>query len=249
MMHAAATRFQHWRKRLQEAVSPLLPGVCTLCGNHGRDAVCETCRTLYLKREMRRCRCCAIALADETSGQCGDCLKSPPAFDATIAVTDYMPPLDEIVLALKFKAQLALAPVISDLLLDATLCRTEDELPQLLCAVPLSAARLEERGFNQALEIARPLSKAIGVPLETRLLLRVRETSAQSLLSPEERRRNVRGAFTVSASLFGRIHDRHVGVVDDVMTTGETLNEVAATLKRFGARRVTNFIFARTPPK
>ncbi|MDF3036844.1 MAG: ComF family protein, partial [Paucimonas sp.] len=230
-------------------VSPMLPGVCALCGNCGRGAVCETCRMLYLKLEVRRCRCCAIAMADETAMQCGGCLKSPPAFDTTIAVTDYAPPLDEIVLALKFKAQLALAPVVSNLLLDATLCRAEDELPQLLCAVPLSAARLAERGFNQALEIAKPLSNAIGVPLEARLLLRVRETGAQSLLSPDERRRNVRGAFAVSPSLFGRIHDRHVGVVDDVMTTGETLNEVAATLKRFGARRVTNFIFARTPPK
>jgi len=129
---------------------------------------------------------------------------------------------------------------------DALLHTQEAALPDLLVPVPLGEARLTQRGFNQALEIARPLSPALGIPLESRACVRLRDTDAQSTLHPEQRRKNMRGAFSVAPAYVGKLDGLHVGVVDDVMTTGETLNELAATLKRFGAARVTNFVFART---
>jgi len=178
---------------------------------------------------------------------CGQCLRQPPSFDATVAACDYAAPHDRIALGLKFGGRLAFAPVMAAVMRDAMLRHDRAALPELLATVPLGQGRLADRGFNQALEIARPLSRMLGIALHAQLLLRQRETRAQSLLHPDERQKNVRGAFTVPASSIDLIRGRHVGIVDDIMTTGDTLNEVAATLKRFGAARVTNFVFARTP--
>jgi predicted amidophosphoribosyltransferase len=132
------------------------------------------------------------------------------------------------------------------MLRDAVLARPGLPLPDLLCPVPLGASRLVERGFNQALEIAKPLAGALGVALEPRLAVRQLETRAQSGVSPSERAENIRGAFGVEDP--DLVAGRHVGLVDDVMTSGHTLEELAATFKRFGAARVTNLVFARTPP-
>ncbi|MDQ9169037.1 ComF family protein [Oxalobacteraceae bacterium R-40] len=176
---------------------------------------------------------------------CGACLHRSPSFDATVAAVDYAPPTDQLVLALKFGAQLAFAKLFGEMV-HAAIRQTQIEMPQVLIAVPLGPKRLAERGFNQALEIAKPLARKLRIPLDKRLVLRTRETAAQALLPPEERRQNIRRAFTLSGQSIDRLKGLHVGVVDDVMTTGETLNELAATLKRFGARRVTNLVFART---
>ena len=185
--------------------------------------------------------------ADERHLQiCGVCLTNPPAYDATVAAVDYTAPLDHLALQLKFSARLPLAPWFAEMLRDAVLARSGLPLPDLLCPVPLGATRLVERGFNQALEIARPLAAVLGVPLHPTLAVRQRETRAQSGVSPHERAENIRGAFGVEDP--DLIAGRHVGLVDDVMTSGHTLDELAATFKRFGAARVTNLVFARTPP-
>jgi ComF family protein len=170
---------------------------------------------------------------------CGACLAHAPAFDATVAACDYDAPLDGLVMQLKFGARLALAPWMARLLHDAV--RGAPAPP-----VPLGPRRLVERGFNQALEVARPLAALLGADLAPRLVRRVLETTAQSGVAPGERRDNVRGAFAVMDATL--VQGRHVGVVDDVMTSGHTLDELAATLKRAGALRVTNLVFARTPP-
>jgi ComF family protein len=186
------------------------------------------------------------AAGDADPPRCGACLDQPPAYDATFAAVDYAAPLDQLVIGLKFGSRLALAPLFAGLMRDALLHAPQVPLPDLLIPVPLGGERLARRGFNQALEIARPLSRALGIDLQARAALRLRETDAQSTLHPEQRRKNMRGAFSVAPAFVGKLHGLHVGVVDDVMTTGETLNELAATLKRFGAARVTNLVFART---
>ena len=177
---------------------------------------------------------------------CGTCLSHPPAYDATIAAVDYAIPLDQLVLQLKFGARLALAPWCARQIRDAVLARPGLPLPDLLCPVPLGPGRLAGRGFNQALEIARPLAALLGVACHPTLAQRTTETAAQSGVAPDARARNVHGAFAVADP--ERIEGRHVGLVDDVMTSGHTLGELAAVCKRFGAARVTNFVFARTPP-
>ncbi len=188
----------------------------------------------------------------EDSGRCGVCLHYPPAYDATITAVDYAAPVEQLVLRLKFGARLALAPLLAELLRDAVLRSGRMPrplpLPELLCPVPLGAARLRQRGFNQSLEIARPLARMLGMPVMPRLLVRLRDTPPQSRLSPDARRLNLRDAFMLQPSLHAAVRGRHVGVVDDVMTTGETLGEIASLLQRFGAARVTNLVFARTLP-
>lgn len=244
MLHRLREPFRRALHRLPA----LLPSTCALCGMDDIAALCAGCRGQYFAPQKNRCRACAVPLTAPGDTVCGGCLSRPPAFDATIAACDYAVPLDEIVLSLKFGHQLALAPMMADVLIDAAMLRRDHPMPTLLTAVPLGPKRLAERGFNQALEIARPLSRRLGVPLLPQLLARQRETGAQALLHPDERHKNVRSAFIPAAASADRLAGAHVGVVDDVMTTGETLSEIAATLKRFGASRVTNYVFARTLP-
>lgn len=192
---------------------------------------------------------CAVPLPENSpASTCGACLKHPPAFDATIVAADYVPPIDQLVLALKFGGRLELAPLLAGLLHDAVQRKSKMKLPSLLIAVPLGPQRLTERGFNQALEIAKPLSRLLGVGYDISLVMRQRDTHAQTLLHPDERHRNMRDAFLVPADAIDRVRGQHIGVIDDVMTTGETLSALATTLKRFGATQVTNLVFARTVP-
>lgn len=242
------SRIHHWSHLLRSRMRSLLPSCCALCGAAAADALCGDCLRQHGPRQQRRCVQCALLLtgAESDTAVCGACLKNPPAFDATIVAVDYAAPLDQLVLALKFGSRLALAALFADMLRDAMLQQRDCALPTLLTAVPLSRQRLIERGFNQALEIARPLSRTLGITLLPQLACRLRDTRAQAMLHPQQRRQNIRRAFVVPADAIDRIRGQHVGVTDDVMTTGETLNELAATLKRFGAARVTNLVFART---
>jgi ComF family protein len=244
-------RLHHWSRRLQARLPGIIPSSCALCGMAGRQALCSGCHHQFFSQQVHRCARCATPLVDTSTETCGECLKQPPAFDATIVAADYAPPIDQLVLALKFGGRLALAPLFAHMLRDATLhTRTQHTmLPTCLTVVPLGSQRLIERGFNQALEIAKPLSRALGVKLSPQLAVRLRDTHAQAMLHPDERHQNIRNAFVVSHHAIDSIKGQHIGVVDDVMTTGETLNELAATLKRFGATRVTNFVFARTLPR
>jgi ComF family protein len=241
---------------LARIVRAALPASCALCGRDASDGLCTACAARYFGHAPARCRQCGLAVMNGTTtadARCGACLTHPPSFDATIVATEYAAPADQLVLSLKFGAQLAMAPLLARLLRDSVL-RADREmqahgLPELITAVPLGAARLASRGFNQALEIARPLSRALGVPLMPRLMLRLRDTVPQSSLSPVQRKHNVAHAFTLTPAGMDAVRGQHVGMVDDVMTTGDTLTEVAATLKRFGAARVTNLVFARTAPR
>jgi ComF family protein len=240
---------RHWFRPLIARLPVLIPSSCALCGASGDETLCSGCRRQFFEHDGCRCLQCALPLTGPAT--CGDCLAQPPAFDATVAAVDYAPPVDQLVLALKFGSRLALAPLFAEMLRDALL-RTrmaQHGLPALLTAVPLGRRRLEERGFNQALEIAKPLSRLLGVRLAPRLVVRSRDTRAQAMLHPDERQKNIRDAFIIPDHAIDLVRGQHVGVVDDVITTGETLNELAVVLKRFGALRVTNFAFARTLPK
>jgi ComF family protein len=150
-------------------------------------------------------------------------------------------------LAYKFGHRLAFATLFAEMLRDAALKEHQQSLCDVLCPVPLGRQRLVERGFNQSLEIAKPLSHHLGVALYPTLLHRSRETAPQSSLHPDDRHKNVRSAFTIDSTAIELIRGKHIGVVDDVMTTGTTLNEIAGLLKRFGAAKVSNYAFARTP--
>ncbi|MBG7620777.1 ComF family protein [Herbaspirillum sp. AP02] len=244
-----------WLQRLLAHMPQLLPSSCALCGAAGRETLCAPCHKRFYTRQHRRCIQCAMPMpVTGKELRCGACLKDRPAFDATIVATDYFAPSDQLALALKFGGDLRLAPLLARLIFDASRRNpvpgsdVQLAMPALLAPVPLGLARLQERGFNQALEIAKPLSRMLDIPLNGRLLERKKETQAQSALPVGARARNVRSAFALPFAAMDQVRGLHVGIVDDVMTTGATLNEVAIVLKRHGARRVTNLVFARTLP-
>ena len=209
--------------------------------------VCAPCVADYVQMPRRRCRTCANPMP-LPGAQCARCLSHTPPYDATIAATDYAAPLDRLVLRLKFAAALPLAGWFAAMLHEAIVADPDFVVPDLLCPVPLGEQRLVTRGFNQALEIARPLAQSLGIALHPTLTLRVTETRAQSSVAASGRGRNVHNAFALSPPAVWLVRGKHVGLVDDVMTSGHTLGELAALLKRSGAARVSNLVFARTPP-
>jgi len=213
-------------------------GSCYLCRGAAGTVLCAACDADLPRLQDPGCPRCALAAP--AGALCGRCLAHAPAYDATTAALAYAFPADVLVQALKFRGELALAPLLGALLA-ARLARGAPV--DYVLPVPLAAARLRTRGFNQALEIARHVAAATGARLEPRLAERSRETASQMDLPHAERARNVRGAFRCARGLEGVA----VALVDDVMTTGATLDELAATLKRAGAARVVNWVVARTP--
>jgi ComF family protein len=230
-----------------------LPNLCALCGNLSQTTLCAGCDEAYSNETRLRCRVCAVPLprslrrsraGERPDYRCADCIASPPPFDATLALADYRAPLDALAIGLKFRARLMLAREFAQ-----RLARLADDAfdasqqPDVIVPVPLAARRLVERGYNQAWQIAKPLAKALHVRSNATLLNRVIDTAPQSRLDHDARRLNVGRAFEVTAP----VRDLHVAVVDDVMTTGATLEVLAHVLKAAGARRVTNFVALRTP--
>jgi ComF family protein len=215
-------------------------GTCYLCRGASAGALCAPCSAELPYLARPRCPSCGLPGATETL--CGRCLGERPAFDATTAVFAYAFPADVLVQGLKFRSELALARLLADELYAAIHAASAGAV-DLIVPVPLHDSRLRERGYNQSMEIARGIASRLNVPLAADACTRVRDTAAQLDLPWKARRENVRGAFSCRQALQGKT----VAVVDDVMTTGATLSEVAATLKKFGAARVVNWVVARTP--
>jgi ComF family protein len=231
--------------RLTGATRGWLAPYCAVCGVERGDPVCAGCSMDFFAAEARRCERCALRITAAADGPaiCARCLREPPRFESTIALGDYAPPLDGLITALKFGHRLELARVLGRLLARRLGAQARLDPGTLLLAVPLAFERQAERGFNQAREIARVMARALRLDLRAELLLRVRHAPPQESLGLDARRRNVRGAFAVT----GGVRERAVVVVDDVMTSGATLDEVAGALKAAGARLVMNAVVARTP--
>jgi ComF family protein len=225
-------------KRLQQWLLPLRCLLCSATGDNGMD-LCADCAS-ELPRNSACCARCALPLA-AAANLCGECQRRPPAWDNAWAPFRYAWPLDRLESRYKFGRDLAAGKVLTTLWLAEP--RSID-LPGLIIPVPLHRGRLRQRGYNQALELARPLASAFGVPLKHDLLQRLRSTPAQTELDAVGRRRNVSGAFALKA---GIPLPPHVTLVDDVMTTGATLAECARTLKRAGVTRVDVWALARAP--
>jgi ComF family protein len=216
----------------------LFGGSCYLCRGRAERLLCEACNADLPRLGDGLCPRCAL---DSPGGAlCGRCLAHPPHYDATLAALAYRFPADVLVQALKFRGELALAPLLAQLLLERV---ARAEPVQFVVPVPLSRARLAERGCNQALEIARHVGRETGARLAPDLCERVRDTRAQVNLPWGERARNVRGAFRCAGLVAGAT----VAVLDDVMTTGATLDAIAQVFKAAGAMRVVNWVVARTP--
>lgn len=218
------------------ALAAALPQDCILCGApSGARQVCDPCAS-ELPRLGEACPRCA--LPSPGARVCGACLAAPPAFDATLACFAYAYPVDRLVQALKYGHRLPLARWFA-----AALGERIGDAPCVdrVIAMPLHRSRLVERGFNQSLEIARRIARAASLVLDADAARRVLPTSPQVGLPLDARARNVRGAFACPRSLDGL----RVAVVDDVMTSGASLDELARTLKDAGAASVVNWVVAR----
>jgi ComF family protein len=222
--------------RLQRAVFPLRCLLCDAPGVDDRD-LCGGCAAALPRNDIC-CARCALPLKI-AAALCGECLKREPPFASTFAPFEYGHPLDLLLVRLKFARGLAAGSVLARLVLDA-IARHRIVLPQAIVPVPLHRRRLRERGYNQALELAKPVARGLGIPL-CEILSRTRATAAQSDLDAAARRRNLKGAFGIVASDL----PAHVALIDDVMTTGTTVRECARTLRRAGVERVDVWAVAR----
>jgi len=218
----------------EKLASVLFGGSCFVCRGTARTLLCAQCDADLPRLAQELCPRCA--LESPGSAICGRCLTHSPAYDATRAALSYDFPADALVHALKFRGELALAALLAGLLAPKLRAAQVDHV----VPVPLSAERIRSRGYNQAVEIARHLRRQA---LELSLCERTRDAPPQIELPYGERQRNVRGAFRCTRSLDGA----RIAVVDDVMTTGATLEEIARTLKAAGAAHVENWVVARTP--
>ncbi len=218
---------------------------CQLCGAPGAEGmdICPHClRDLPHNRDC--CHICSLPLPPNQAEKpiCGKCLQQTPRFDRCLAPFSYGYPISGLIGDFKFNAKLHIGRLLSDLLINA-IKEGDLEPPELLIPVPLHHARLRERGFNQSLELARPISRRFGIPLDTTSCQRIKTTRTQSTLDKKIRMKNMRGAFKVVE----RIDCEHLVLIDDVVTTGATVNELAHTLKRTGVKRVDVWALARTP--
>jgi len=213
---------------------------CPLCRVPG-DGLCARCLDT-LPRNDRSCNVCALPLPPGAPPEtlCAECQLHRPSFDQVLAPLLYARPVDELIAGFKYHHRLPEGRILSDLLLQAAADRPNH--PDLLLPVPIQAGRLRERGFNQAAEIARHLARGLGLRWSTTLLARVRDTGPQRGLARRQRRSNLRGAFTSLGD-----PPPHVALVDDVMTTGATAEELSRVLRRAGAGRIEVWAIARTP--
>lgn len=229
---------------------------CQGCGEPGADGLdlCPACHAA-LPRIRVACTTCGLPLrasathfpdSGAASGErrCDACLRSPPPIARVVAPFLYAAPLDCWLPRFKFHHDLAAGRLLSQLMLEA--CAAAPR-PDALIPVPLHRMRLRSRGYDQALELAKPLARTLSLPLRTDLLQRQRATSAQSSLHASERHENLRGAFLVTPTTMSRPLPRHVALIDDVMTTGATLHAAARALAEAGVVRIDAWTCARTP--
>lgn len=215
---------------------------CPLCRAAQPSATRMLCEGCYqaLPWLIHACPSCALPRPDDSP--CPVCARHPPPQDAAWSVFKLETPVHQAILRLKYQAGFSEAQWLADALADAFV-RQRRARPDRLLPVPLHASRLRRRGYNQALEVARIAGQKLAIPVDFRSLVRVRATADQIGKSRSERRRNLHGAFSASTALDGL----HVAILDDVMTTGSTLAEIARACRVAGAAHIEVWAIARAP--
>jgi ComF family protein len=208
---------------------------CILCGASAMGhRLCRPCASHLPRLSSSVCKTCAVPVP--AGDMCGACLTRAPRIDAVQAAFVYTFPVDALIQAYKYRGDLSLTRSFAE-----ALAQVARESVDVIVPMPLADARLRERGFNQANELARHIGRLHGIPVAIDGCRKVRHTTPQAALPWSERSRNVRGAFVCDADVAGK----RVAIVDDVMTTGATLNELAKNIKRAGAARVVGWVVAR----
>ena len=228
-------------RHLLDGLADKLPGQCAVCRAWPAQPVCESCVSRF-GQPRTRCRRCALPVPEGVA-ECGRCLREPPPLDTCHAAVVYGYPWSALITQFKFHGQPGWARTFAALMRSAESVQQAITQADFLVPMPLSRERLAERGFNQALLLARALA-----PPKARsdVLLRIRHTAAQTALDRRARLANVEGAFAVEPSLAGSLHGRHVVLIDDVMTSGASVFSAAAALRRAGVADVAAVVMART---
>lgn len=229
-------------RALIERVSQQVPARCAICHAWPSRVVCNACVTRFAQ-PVPRCTTCALPVPEGVT-RCGACLREPPPLDACLAAVNYAWPWSDCVTRFKFGNQPGWAAELATVMRSAPWVEPALEQADRVLPMPLARERLAERGYNQALLLARHLAPR---KTDATLLLRTRHTPAQSELTRAERLRNVRGAFAVEPLRAHELRGRRVVLVDDVMTTGASLHAAAQALRQAGVAHVTALVFARTP--
>jgi ComF family protein len=228
-------------RALLERLTVALPSQCAVCHAWPAQPICEACVARFAQPRPR-CRSCALPVPAGVE-RCGACIKAPPPLDLCLAAVPYEYPWSGLVAQYKFGAHPGWSAALALLMRSTPWAEPALEAAELVLPMPLSPQRLRQRGYNQALELARRLA-----PGKTRpdLLLRLRDTPAQSALPREARLRNVRGAFGLAPGREKDLDGQRVLLVDDVMTSGASLFAAAQTLRAAGASHITGLVLART---
>lgn len=224
-------------------------GQCAVCRSWSHQTICPSCIALYARPQPRCWTCAArlpLAMTGRQRPQCGRCLLQAPPLDRTVAALEYGFPWDGLLQHFKYHQALELRESLLERL-DCALNASEINAPDWLLPVPLSAERLRERGYNQSYELARALARRRGLRCEPDLLLRVRHNVAQASLKLDARAANVRGIFAIEPLKADRLRGTTVALLDDVMTSGATLYELARVLLQAGVMSVQAWVIARTP--
>jgi ComF family protein len=224
-------------------------GQCAVCRAWSQHQVCESCLLRYAEPTLRCWTCAArlpLELADRRQARCGQCLQHPPPLDRSVSALDYGFPWDGLLQRFKYHQALDLRETLLERLNHA-LNLAELDAPDWLLPVPLSRERLQERGYNQAHELVKALARRRGLRTDPDLLLRVKHNARQAELNLADRAANVKGVFAVEPTRADELKGSRVAVLDDVMTSGATLFEIARVLRRAGAVEVQAWVVARTP--
>ena len=230
-----------WLQGISQALRTV-PSQCAICHAWPAQRLCDDCVRRFA-RQRPRCRTCALAVPEGVA-HCGACLRHPNGLDACHAAVDYGYPWSGVLQAFKFRGDPGWAGALATLLRSTPWVEPALEAAELVLPIPLAPQRLRMRGFNQALLLAQALAPA---RVQAGLLLRTHDAPAQSGLDRTQRLRNLARAFAVEPLRAAQLAGRQVLLVDDVMTTGATLQAAAAVLRQAGAARVTALVLARTP--
>lgn len=230
----------------------ILPRQCLLCRQLAQNCsgICAFCQTEFFQIPQHCPRCATFTTPDliysysqQNLRFCGNCLTNPPPFAMTFALTSYTEVIAYIIARLKFQGDLSVASALGHLLTEKIKQHwyLHTKLPDFILPVPLHAKRLQTRGFNQALEIARPISKRLNIPLLTDAVTRIKPTLAQTDLNADQREQNLQGAFVTSYNF----SNLHLAIIDDVITTGSTVRILCQLLHYHGARQIDVWCSAR----
>ena len=223
--------------------SRLFPASCILCGVAGQTGIdlCPACQA-DLPLISPACQSCGMPLSGSEHSLCGECLQTPPPYQRTISPYYYQPPLIPLITQFKFNHRVVMARILAALL--ARHIDTTEKKPECIIPVPLHPRRLRERGYNQSQEIARLLGKTLDIPIDYQLCQRTRYTAPQTGLVAKERKRNVKNAFGLTETC----QYKHVAILDDVITTGHTVTELARLLRKNGVEEIEVWSVARAVP-